>query len=373
MTVTPLTNNDTYSSPFYDFLTDDALYVGDDTGNLEQFTGVFNGPISGPTTIALGSSPVASPAYDYTSGCVFAGDTEGYLYQVNSGTAPGTICTSGTYGLNATSAILGNGGANEGIFDAPLVDSTAGEVYVFVTDSAAITATGTCAAGDNCVAEFPTSFLSGAAPGYVEPLGAGGVGYNLYTGTFDNVWFNSSNSTGNLYAVGNTATVGGGTLYGVTLTNGLMAGVASAVTGLNSAEYPWPSPATEFCNGACTASSTETTSGTDYLFFSVNRGAPSGCSNGAGNGCILSYNINNPSSVSESGSGLNVTTPGTNGCWASGGLVVDNMAPTTGASQIYFVNLNGADAGGPAGQTSTNCTAGTAATINGVQAAQSNP
>jgi hypothetical protein len=49
------------------------------------------------------------------------------------------------------------------------------------------------------------------------------------------------------------------------------------------------------------------------------------------------------------------------------------MAPTTGASQIYFVNLNGADAGGPAGQTSTNCTAGTAATINGVQAAQSNP
>ena len=36
--------NDTLSAPFYDFAgTDDVLYVGDDSGNLHQFTGVFVG------------------------------------------------------------------------------------------------------------------------------------------------------------------------------------------------------------------------------------------------------------------------------------------------------------------------------------------
>jgi hypothetical protein len=120
----------------------------------------------------------------------------------------------------------------------------------------------------------------------------------------------------------------------------------------------------------------QTTSGTDYVFFSVNQGAKTGCTNAAGNGCILSYNVSNPTSVTQAGSGLNVTTPGTNGCWATGGLVIDNSDMTTsGASQIYFVNLNGNAAGGPTGTTptSSNCTNGTGPTINAVQASQANP
>jgi hypothetical protein len=77
-----------------------------------------------------------------------------------------------------------------------------------------------------------------------------------------------------------------------------------------------------------------------------------------------------------SGSGLNVTTPGTNGRWATGGLVIDNSASgTTGARQIYFINLDGAAAGNLNGATpaSSNCTAGAGPTIDATQASQSNP
>ena len=180
-------------------------------------------------------------------------------------------------------------------------------------------------------------------------------------------------ATGNLYVVGNTGTAGGGTLYQVPISQSALTGASNAVvTGLNSTEYPFPSPATEFCNGACTSDGTKTTSGTDYVFFSVNRGAKTGCTNSAGNGCVLSYNISNPSSVSQAGSGLNVLNAGTSGCWATGGIIIDNSSTASGASEIYFVSLNGSTAGGATGATSGNCSAGTG-TLNAVQASQSNP
>jgi len=192
------------------------------------------------------------------------------------------------------------------------------------------------------------------------------------------VYFQSSppspDATGSIYVVGNTGTAGGATLYQVPISHSALTGASNqVVTGLNSTEYPFPSPATEFCNGTCASNGTETTSGNDYVFFSINRGAKSGCTNAAGNGCILSYNINNPSSVTQAGSGLNVVTPGANGCWATAGIVIDNSSAAAGASQIYFVNLNGSTAGGATGATSTNCTAASGTSVNGVQAAQASP
>jgi hypothetical protein len=450
MTVTNLSHNDTYSSPYYDYNTagGDILFVGDDNGYLEKFTGVFNGTaVSGPATVQLGSNAITSPVYDSISGCVFVGDTDGYLYSVSSGVA-GSVCTGTTFALYGHSVALG-GGANEGIFDGPLVDPVAGTVYVFVADSGDVTLTTTlnivltapnynnytvvapgvltladvgaalsydgievatiasvntngqggtlnvenpllyiCAIGDICtdltfslsdtsispganvVDEFLTNTITSgsnsANPVQAEPLGTGGAGYNIYSGSFDNVYFLSTTNTGNLYAVGNTGATTGATLYQIPITNGEIAGVNSVVPGLTvsaTGAYPWPSPATEFYNN-----------GTDYLFFSVNRGNKLGCTNTAGNGCILSYNINT-TTPALSGSGLNVTTPGTNGCWATGGLVIDNSATTAGASQIYFINLNGAAAGGVDGATpsSSNCTAGAGPTIQAVQASQVSP
>ena len=52
-----------------------------------------------------------------------------------------------------------------------------------------------------------------------------------------------------------------------------------------------------------------TTTGTDYVFFSVNRGNKTGCTTTAGNGCILSYNVSTPTAVAISGSGVERNNP----------------------------------------------------------------
>ena len=52
-------SDDTFSAPFSDYR-GDAIYVGDDTGNLHQFTGVFLGPptenTSSPWPVPLGAT-----------------------------------------------------------------------------------------------------------------------------------------------------------------------------------------------------------------------------------------------------------------------------------------------------------------------------
>jgi hypothetical protein len=125
--------NDTYSSPFYDFLPDDALYVGDDVGKLHQVTGVFNG---NPTLDPGGSNfPVTlnaankttSPVFDAASGYVFVGNTGAILYAVGTGN---NSTTSGS--IHGTSSGLGGSGA--AIIDAPILDPSAGKVYVFVSN-----------------------------------------------------------------------------------------------------------------------------------------------------------------------------------------------------------------------------------------------
>jgi hypothetical protein len=251
-------------------------------------------------------------------------------------------------------------------------------VYAFVTTGA----TG-YEHNDNAVLELPTDFTSLTSPAAAvfEAVGTGGSGYYLYAGTFDNVYYSSATPTGSIYVVGNTGTKGGATLYRIPITNSLMGTPVSAVTGLNSTLYPFPSPVSEFCNNglsACTAGATATTAGTDYIFFSVNRGAATGCTNATGDGCMLSYDVTNPAAIAQAGSGLNVTVPGTNGCWATSGIVIDNSVPTStlaGASQTYFIGLGTNAAGGPTGatQTSANCTAGAASTIGATQTSQSNP
>jgi hypothetical protein len=354
---------DTLSAPFYDYH-GDALYVGDDSGNLHQFAGVFNGApaenTASPWPVNLGTNKLSSPVYDpmWSGGQVYVGDLGGVLHCV-------TPSTGAVFGTTST--------LNGEIADAPLINSSANYVFAF-TDSDAIYG-------------FSEQFFPGGQGGPVG-LGTGGTGYYLYAGTFDNVYYQSSNGTGNIYVIGNTGVTTGATLYQVALSGGFLTGSApAAVTGLTPSAtdaYPWPSPVTEFCNpgssSACAlnAGGTQTTTGTDYVFFSVNRGNKSACTNTTGNGCILSYNISNPSTVSISGSGLNVNpgTPATNGCWATGGMIIDNAVQSgtlAGASQIYFVTLSGNNAGGPSGATSSHCTTGISGTAAGVQTSQSNP
>jgi hypothetical protein len=92
----------------------------------------------------------------------------------------------------------------------------------------------------------------------------------------------------------------------------------------------------------------------------------------------LSYNVSTPTAVVISGTGLNVTTPGNNGCWATGGLVTDNGVASgtlAGASQTYFIGYGTNIAGGPTGatQTSNQCSGGTSAALAATQASQMSP
>lgn len=367
--------NDTFSSPFYAYNTD-TIYVGDDVGKLHQFTGVFGGtPAENttspwPVTLTSGNK-VSSPVYDINFGYVEVGDFGGFFYFVTA--SSGAVQKDGSYG--------------DVIADAPLVDGAHGETLAFVTTGGTSFGNGT-----NSVVEFDTLYgVPSAASGFVS-VGTGAAGYYLYAGSYDNVYYvtttrNVTGAGGNLYVLGNTGATTGAALYQVTMTGNQyntqswISGVSPVVGSLTpSGAHPWPSPLTEFCSGPCGLNSgqTQTASGsTDYIFFSLNRASVGSCTNTAGNGCVLSYNVSNPSSVAISGTGLKVTTPGTNGCWATGGLVIDNSdTTTTGASQIYFLNLNGIAAGGPVvgTKTSSNCTAGAStAIINATQASQSNP
>jgi hypothetical protein len=361
------TYSDTFSAPFYDY-SSDALYVGDDKGYLYKFEGIFGGTPTQPPIPPTGTriwplrlttiNKLTSPVYDPVSGLIFVGDTGGYLYAVGSGnqsTQEGT--------LYATSAQLG-----DAIMDAPLVDSTAGMVYVFVT---------TDSHGMNTVYQFPTGFANGASGNSVE-VGKGGAGYYLYAGDFDNVYYSSStpgSPSGNLYVVGNTGdTTDGATLYRIPITSNVMGTPNATVTGLTaSGEYPWPSPLTEFCNNstsACDTNGKDTTSGTDYLFFSVNAGIATKCGAFSGNGCLLSYNITTPSSSLPTPASLNVANVTSPGCWATGGLVIDNTDTTNNGAQVYFMALSGNTAGGAGGVTSGNCQVGSGKQTQAYQASQ---
>jgi hypothetical protein len=372
--------NDTFSAPFYDYAADNAIYVGDDSGKLHKITGVFSG-----TTIAEASGfpvtlnatyKVASPVYDPSSGYVFAGNTDAVLYAVGSGNAGTTA--GNTHGVS--SALGGTGAA---IVDAPLVDSSAGMAYAFVSNDSS---------GDNGVFQFATSFTSGA--GSEEEVGTGATEYWLYDGAFDNVYYSSTKGTaGNLWVVGNTSGTGtnhGAYLYRIPISStGAMGTPVAAISNFTdtTAGHPWPSPITEFCNygtSACTASGTATTAGTDYLFFSVDRlaAATANCGTAGGDGCVLVYSINTPTNPPTAVSSAQVTTLTGRGCWSTSGIIVDNAVPTgtgagqmTGASQIYLLELNGNGAGGPTHgtYTSSTCTAGDTATPIALQGGQTAP
>ncbi len=347
--------SDTYSSPFYDF-GDDILYVGDDSGGLHKFTGVFYGTPAETTTsgwpIAVNSTAsLASPVYDSVSGNIFVGD---YLESPASACEPGVVTIEGACGylyyVNAT----GTPGVvksqqldyNKGIYDGPLVDSSAGQVYAFIGSDGSTSCTGNpCAA----VYQLPTNFTSSTTP--VEATI--GAGYEfVMSGAFDNQYFTSANPsspTGNLYVVGGTGAQNN-TLYAVPILNNMMGSAKAGpvvATNYTDSLYGAGLPVTEFCNNGsnpCTAMQ-----GTDYIFLGVLAYGSSFATNpcagqSATVGCIMGF------TAPTSGMISNAATPNGTLAEAGGvsGIVIDNGA--SGASNIYFSTLsNQSCAGGTGG------------------------
>jgi len=287
MTTLPLVHSlvaakDSNSSAFYDY-GNDAVYVGDDSGYLHEFKPVFSGTLAevgGAWPVKLNSSaptPLTSPVHDSVSGNVFVEDKGGYLYRVNSA---GTATQSGL--LDHSTAL----DAGPGMVQGPIVDSSAGLVYVFATSDGSAA----CApAGHDCsvVYQTTTSFAANVIPANKALVGSStvhGTAPNpLYIGAFDSSYESSTDPpTGNLYVCGDTGVAP--ILYRVPITAGVFGAVKPIVTPTPPADHPACAPVTDVSNPNTSVGTLE------RVFFSVqNNGLPTPC----GAGCALSF-VNTP-------------------------------------------------------------------------------
>jgi hypothetical protein len=323
--------NDSGSSVFCDYASD-TIYVGDDSGRLHQFTGVFNGTpaeTSGAWPVSVSLSALSSPVYDSASGRIFVGD---YLLNSTSNCGPSGQPCGFFYAVNAlTGAIAGTSTRLDfvfGIVDAPLVDSSAGRAYVFAGADGSFGSVSACGTRIPCsgVFQFPTNFTSGS--GTETTLGPG---YQfLLSGTFDNAYFSSANAaspTGHLYVVGNTGSANN-TLYQVSISSNVMSIAATA----------GPAVSTNFTNGFFSAGLQVTevfTGAKDYIFLGVlSFGAPAGCSGSLTNGCVMGFDVTSGSiGVATTPTGATAEAGGTSG------IIIDNTSTFGGASNIYYTPL----------------------------------
>jgi hypothetical protein len=264
-----LVTDDTTSSVFPDY-TNDVIWVGGARGWLHKITGVFRGTPAEATTGGFPAqmnsgnpNALSSPVYDPTSGNVFVGDYGGFLYRVSS---TGVITKSGQVD-HGTGLVAG-----------PIVDSTAGRVYVFSSDDNIKACTGNtvpCAA----VYLFKTTFASGGLGAHVI-VGASQVAppnpNPLYEGGFDSAYLTSGTATGSLYVCGNTA--GAPTLYRITVTGGALGAVATG---------PVLASATTGCSPVTDVPNPNT--GGEQIFASA-QGSGAGANCAAG-GCLMNFNV----------------------------------------------------------------------------------
>jgi hypothetical protein len=263
---------DNLSSPFYSF-NDDVLYVGDSSGYLHRFSGVFKGTpaetINSAFPATLRPSPdngtrhVSNPVFDPVSGLIFACQYNSNLVSVNS--------TNGTATLSTTVT----GGAGWDISEGPIVDPSQEQVYVFVEDL-------NSALSFNGVYQIPATFTASSTPVTVEVGAGNGVSDEkdykmLFGGGFDEAYL--STGKGNLYVCGNTN--GTPTLYQIAIGNvtaGLMTTTVATGPVLASVANTQCSPVTEIYNTSASGGPF------DWIFAGVQAsGNASGCSNG---GCI---------------------------------------------------------------------------------------
>jgi hypothetical protein len=262
--------DDRTSSVFPDY-THDILWVGGATGWLYQFSGAFRGT---PAEVTTGGFPVqvsssnpntlSSPVYDQTSTNVFVGDYGGFFYRVSS---TGVVTKSGQVD-HGTGLVAG-----------PIVDSTAGKVYVFSSSDG-----GTGCAGGPCSAVylFTTAFAANTT-GTKATVGASQTAppnpNPLYEGGFDSTYWASANATGNLYVCGNTAGIP--TLYQVPVNAGALGTVRTG---------PTLATATTGCSPVTDIPNPNATGGTAEWIFASTQASGSGTSC-AGGGCIMNFNV----------------------------------------------------------------------------------
>ncbi len=332
MTVIPFSNgaNDSGSSVYENYAAD-VLYVGDDTGHLHQFTGVFGGTPaeSGtpwPVSVSTGGEGLSSPVIDPGTGNILVGD-----YLVSG--APNCAAAGCGYFYNvnpSTAAVVRSARLDfiYGLVDGPLVDVNAETAYVFVgADSGFESSSSPCGSRVPCsgVFQFSTSFSSGASGTEART----GAGYEfMLSGTFDNQLFTSadpSSPTGNLYVIGDTGSANN-TLYQIPIASNVM---GKPVTG--------PAVSTNYTSGYMSAAMglTEIFNGTDdYIFTSaLIFAAPPACTSSLADGCVMGFNVTS-GTISPSTTPIGASTA----AGGASGIIIDNIA--VAGSNIYFTPLS---------------------------------
>jgi hypothetical protein len=228
--------------------------------------------------------------------------------------------------------------SSSGLRSSPILDVSTGSVFGFLFNDGSAGDGSTCQiVADNAnacrvVARFALGFAAGTAPLQRAYVGRGNdIASALYAGAFDDAYYNSPNGTGAMYIVGgDPANTFQATLWKIPLANGAMqAPVKGATVGSYAVgSYNW-SPVTLIRN---------TSSGSnEYLYFSMSAtGAAAGCT-GA---CLYMFNLTDLNG-SASGTGAawgtgNAASAGLTVYGGTGGIVVDNISATAGASQVYF-------------------------------------
>jgi len=309
------THDNTNSPPFYDYASD-SLWVGDNDGYLWKVTGVFNG------TPALAAAPwstgvevdngatLTGPLFDSSTGNVWVGDSTGRLSYVPNST--GALSATNISGLGA-------------ITDPPMLDPSTGHIYVFSGGSGA----------SSLVTQATTSPFAQNAQ---VNLGTGAAGSQIHDGMFDNNYFNSPDSTGNLYVCGSTTA--GPALYSIGISGGVMSSSADGgpLDLATTAAAQQCSPLTEIYNP-------NEGSGTDWLFV----GVPADCAfGGSTTGCIISFEITGGFPAGAYATGAE--TGGTSG------IIVDNVSTSGQTSSTYFTTLASPGTGGCTGEPSADST-----------------
>lgn len=335
---------DTNSPPFYDYVAD-TMYVGDNSGKLHKFNPVFSGTpteVTATWPIAVSTNVLTGPVYDFGTTHIFVADSAGFLYSFT----PAGAAVMKSSQLAAT--------GSKGIVDAPLVDSSAGFVYVFVGDDENTSTTTACdkATGCNGVFQFaagnstigtgvctPTSATawSGTNCGKESVFGIGLASTVIYDGSFDHIYFAGTGTTGNLWTCasnGNTAAPEPKLMQNpmsAFVPTGDVIGIAgNTINPLTSAAATC-SPVTEIFGSA---------GGThDYIFLSVSANGnvtDGGTCTGA---CLYNFVVSTNGTTTTVPTAATGATAGLAATGGSSGIIMDNISTTTGASQIYFSSL----------------------------------
>jgi len=327
------------ASPWVDYQTDKAFVASDD-GKIYRISCVFTCALNSQPTVDWtftlpvagtgGAKPMPNgPVYDYPSGRLFVGDQLGELWVINAGGSTPT--------LNAGPVMIGGGGCTTahppgrtgtgsdctptgtayGIPDSVIMDSSGVSQKIFAFSGNDGTT------GASAVVAQLNMDLTGEVS---VPVGFGGV--NLYSGAFDNEYWGTSPSTGELFLCGTATTSTEPTHYWIGFSSYPTMNSSPKGSLLRYAVANLPcAPYTELYNPNLALGGAV---GDHDLLMSGLVGAGT-------NGYIITNDI----SSGTVPAGLNdVNYPG-----GISGMVVDNVSTSNQASSMYFTTLTNSTVG----------------------------